>query len=97
MTLYKIFEEIENNRYFLDATHPDIPNWSKTIRSSEIFGNIEKVIEFIHNRIDELIYDQKNMVEIKRNGNEFNFEYNTLLEEENERNENKCKIYYVEQ
>ncbi len=95
MTLYKIFEEIENNRYFLDATHPHIPNWSKTIRSSEIFGNIDDVMEFINFRIDELIDEKKNMVQIKRKGNEFNFEYNTLLEKEQERNENKCKIYYV--
>lgn len=95
MTLYEIFEEIENDRYFLDATHPDIPNWTKTTCSSKIIGSIDNVIEFINNRIDELIDGQKNVVEIKRKGNEFNFEYETYFEEEQERNENKCKIYYA--
>ena len=97
MTLYEIFEEIENDKYFLDATHPDIPNWTKTTCSSKIIGSIDNVIEFINNRIDELIDEQKNTVEIKRTKNEFNFQYETFSEEKEERNEYLCKIYYVEQ
>lgn len=97
MNSYKIYEEIENDKYFLDATHPHIPDWSKTISSSQIFGTIDNVIEFINNRIDELIVEQKNTVEIKRTKNEFNFQYGTFSEEKEERNEYLCKIYYVKQ
>ena len=97
MTLFKIFEEIENNRYFLDATNPDIPCWSKTTCSSQISGTIVEVIEFINNHINKYIGKQKDKIEIKRTKNEFNFEYVTYLEKEQERNENKCKIYYVKQ
>lgn len=97
MNSYKIYEEIENDKYFLDATHPHIPDWSKTTCSSKIIGSIDDVIEFINNRIDELIDEQKNMVEIKKKENEFNFQYGTFSEEKEERNEYLCKIYYVKQ
>lgn len=97
MNLYKIYEEIENNKYFLDATHPYIPDWSKTISSSLKFGTITDVLEFINNLIDELIIEQKNRVEIKRTKNEFNFQYNIFSKEKEERNEYLCKIYYVKQ
>ena len=97
MANYIVFEEIENDSYFLDATHPDIPNWEKTTCSFEIFGSIDNVIEFINNRIDEILGEQKNTVHVKRIKNEFNFEYESYSEEEEERNEYVCKIYYVKQ
>jgi hypothetical protein len=97
MTNYTVFEEIENDSYFLDATHPDIPNWEKTTWSFEIFGSIDNVIEFINNRIDEITGGQKNTVQIKRTKNVFNFEFGSYTDEDNERNEYVCKIYYVEQ
>ena len=97
MNSYKIYEEIENDKYFLDATHPDIPNWTKTISSSLKFGTITDVLELINYRIDELIVEQKNRVEIKRTKNEFNFQYETFSKEKEERNEYLCKIYYVKQ
>lgn len=98
MEFFKINQDIEESTYYLDATHPHIPNWSKYTSSFDFSTNQYLTIEeFLDNTINNIIL-KYNLVKkpiIHTNSNCIKFNFEKLNNSEDEFKKFTVKITYL--
>ena len=93
----KVYEKITSKTYYLNATEPNIPNEETITCKYDNFRSKEDIIKFINIRIDEIINERNgdvNRIEIKRNGNNFEFSFSSFNECDEEEVLYECLLYY---
>lgn len=93
----KVYEKITSKTYYLNATEPNIPNEETMTCKYDNFMSKEDIIKFINIRIDEIINERNgnaNGIEIKRNGNNFEFSFSSFNESDDEEVLYECLLYY---